>query len=176
VSFASTLLYWPLLLGLHIQTCRFFGWGTISRISSLHSNMYVMKMEAYCYYALCCVLVRLKNYVLDLHCNIWYYCNDYYILYCGAIIDPGSSTLTQEFCLFLKVGRYMYVVDHLLRSQDRVKGTTIGRASVLGHTYGSPTSPPRPRSSISGRRDQPDTPTTLQLSVWTQTIISAELR
>jgi hypothetical protein len=33
------LLYWPLLLGLHIQTCRFFGWGTICRISSLHSNM-----------------------------------------------------------------------------------------------------------------------------------------
>jgi hypothetical protein len=29
----------PFSLGLHIQMCRFFGWGTISRVSSLHSNM-----------------------------------------------------------------------------------------------------------------------------------------
>jgi hypothetical protein len=53
-------------------------------------------------------------------------------------------------------------------SQDWVQGATTGGASVVSHMYGLSTSPPRPWSS--GARDLSDTPTPLQLSVWTETI------
>jgi hypothetical protein len=49
----------------------------------------------------------------------------------------GIYVLTQTFS----------VKVYLRRSQDRVQGATTGGASVLGHTYGSSTSPPRPWSS-----------------------------
>jgi hypothetical protein len=51
------------------------------------------------------------------------------------------------------------------------QGATADGTSILGHTYGSSTSSTPSVMRGSERRDLPDTPTPLLLSVWTRTIL-----
>jgi hypothetical protein len=60
---------------------------------------------------------------------------------------------------------------HVMISRSGTQGATTGGSSVLGHTYGSSTSSTPSVQRGSGRKDLPNTPTPLLLSVWTQTIL-----
>jgi hypothetical protein len=112
VSFASTLLYWPL-------------WGCIFK----HTGFYSSKELGVGYRAyiptclpvaldedgsslqLCFMLCTRKVedlYITGFTLYYWCYCNDY--LFCTVVLstDPGNGTNTQEFCLLIRQGATEY--------------------------------------------------------------------
>jgi hypothetical protein len=75
-------------------------------------------MKAHCNYALCCVLVRLKTYVLDLRCNIDAIAMiTYFVLWCYPLIQ-GMAQIHRSSAFSKKAGRHRYAPSSDTKPQN----------------------------------------------------------